>query len=106
MSTISEGRHPLTVINVFTVTPDRQADVVRMLGELTEQTVRHQAGFISTNIHASLDGTRVVNYAQWESKEHLEAMMAVPAARERMRELIQVATSEPHLYEVARVYQK
>jgi quinol monooxygenase YgiN len=106
MSTISEGRQPLTVINVFTVTPDKQAEVVRMLSELTERTVRHQAGFLSTNIHASLDGTRVVNYAQWESKEHLEAMMGVPEAREQMRDLTQAATSEPHLYEVARVYQK
>jgi hypothetical protein len=25
--------------------------------------MRHRPGFISANIHASLDGTRVVNYA-------------------------------------------
>jgi quinol monooxygenase YgiN len=106
MTTVTEGRYPLTVINIFTVTPDKQADVVRMLSEMTENTVRHHAGFISTSIHTSLDGTKVTNYAQWESKEHLEAMLGNTDAQQQMRELTMIATSQPHIYEVARVYEK
>lgn len=33
--------------------------------------MRHIDGFVSANIHASLDGTRAVNYAQWRSEERV-----------------------------------
>ncbi len=35
--------------------------------------MRDLTGFISANIHRSVDGTRVVNYAQWRTKEDFEA---------------------------------
>ena len=39
-----------------------------------------QEGFISANFHKSLDGTKVVNYAQWKSKEAFEKMLKNPTA--------------------------
>ncbi|MDN5769284.1 MAG: antibiotic biosynthesis monooxygenase [Microlunatus sp.] len=64
-----------TLVNVFTVVPERQQELVDVLDEATEQVMRHLPGFVSANIHASLDGTRVVNYAQWASPAAFEAMM-------------------------------
>ncbi len=55
-----------------------------MLAEATEQVMRHRPGFVSANIHASLDGTRVVNYAQWRSREDFQAMLDDPIAQEHM----------------------
>ncbi len=53
-------------------------------------------------IHKSLDGTRVTNYAQWRSREHFEAMLADPVARTHMTEAGELASRfEPELYEVA-----
>jgi Antibiotic biosynthesis monooxygenase len=47
--------------------PDSQQQLIDLLDEATNQVIRHRPGFISANIHASLDGTRVVNHAQWRS---------------------------------------
>jgi heme-degrading monooxygenase HmoA len=41
--------------------------------------MKHAPGFVSANIHRSLDGKKVVNYAQWESKEAFEAMGKIPS---------------------------
>lgn len=68
MSTIKKGHDILTLINVFTVSPDKQQQLVDLLVEATEKTMRHLPGFISANIHRSFDAKKVVNYAQWKSK--------------------------------------
>jgi quinol monooxygenase YgiN len=92
-----------TLINVFTVEPARQDELVALLDEATEAVMRHRPGFVSANIHASLDGTRVENYAQWESEEAMNAMNAMladPACREHMGGAAALAGFEPHLYRV------
>jgi len=64
--------------------------------------MRKQQGFISANIHRSLDGTRVTYYAQWRSPEAFEAMLRDREAAEHMGEAAKIAESfEPHLYEVS-----
>lgn len=70
-TSISEKDGVITVINVFTVKPEQQKQLVDHLVSNLD-TAKKQSGFISANIHKSLDGTRVINYAQWTSKESLE----------------------------------
>jgi len=96
----------ITLINVFTVEPARQAQLVELLNDATEQVMRHRPGFISANIHASLDGTKVVNYAQWRSREDFEATMADATAQAHMRQAASLATVEPHLYRVVSVHRR
>lgn len=73
MITISEKDGLITVINLFQVEgSEHQQRLVDYLVENLE-TPRKLPGFISANIHTSLDGTRVVNYVQWRSLEELEA---------------------------------
>ncbi len=48
-----------------------------MLIEATEHYEK-AGGFISANIQRSLDGTAVVNYAQWKSKDAFEKMLNNP----------------------------
>jgi quinol monooxygenase YgiN len=104
-STIEQGSGVATLINVFTVRPDRQRALVETLAQATEQVMRHQPGFISANIHASTDGGRVVNYAQWESPDAFRAMLANPAAREHMQAAAELAEGvDPLLYAVASVH--
>jgi hypothetical protein len=58
-------------------------------------------GFVSANIHRSLDGTRVVNYAQWRRVEDFEAMLQTARAQEHMQAATRLAERiEPHMYRV------
>jgi quinol monooxygenase YgiN len=103
---IAVGAPVATLINVFVVAPERQRELVDLLTRLTEDTMRRVPGFVSANIHASSDGTRVVNYAQWESAAAFHEMLADPAAQEHMREAQALCeSSDPHLYTVESVHQ-
>jgi antibiotic biosynthesis monooxygenase (ABM) superfamily enzyme len=98
---IRAGAPLVTLINVFTVEPERQQELVDLLVDATEAVMRRQPGFISANIHRSFDGQRVANYAQRRSREDFEAMLRNPEAQAHMRRAADVADSfEPHLYEV------
>ena len=102
MTTITTDKNLVTLINVFTVSPENQQRLVDLLIEATQRTMRNQPGYISANIHKSLDGTRVTNYAQWRSREDFEAINKNPEVVVHMRAALQIATSfEPHLYEVS-----
>jgi antibiotic biosynthesis monooxygenase (ABM) superfamily enzyme len=63
MATIAKDNDVVTLINVFTVEPGHQQRLVDVLVEATEAVMSKQPGFIAANIHRSLDGTRVTNYA-------------------------------------------
>jgi hypothetical protein len=56
-TTIAIDQDVATLINVFTVTRMTQQPLVDLLTEATKQVMRHRPGFISANIHTSLDGT-------------------------------------------------
>jgi quinol monooxygenase YgiN len=101
MTTISTNYKILTLINVFTISPAKQDELIQLLIDATEQTMKHLPGFISANIHKSLDGTKVVNYAQWNSREDFEDMAKNPEAIAHMRACAALASFEPILCEVA-----
>ena len=102
MVTIAKDNDVVTLINVFTVAPEDQQRLVDVLIDATQAVMREQPGFVSANIHRSLDGTRVTNYAQWRSREAFEAMLQNQEAAEHMGEAARIAQRfEPHLYEVA-----
>jgi quinol monooxygenase YgiN len=104
-SSIATDADVATLINVFTVKPSEQQRLVDVLVEATEQVMQHVPGFVSANIHASDDGERVVNYAQWASRADFEAMLKNPAVSEHMAGAAAIATSfEPHLYRVMSVH--
>jgi quinol monooxygenase YgiN len=104
MSNISTRGNVVTIINVFTVEPTKQDALVTLLTRATDETVRHMPGFISANIHRSVDGVRVTNYAQWRSRADLDNMLRHPAAMPHLREAAALAANvDPHLYEVAAV---
>jgi quinol monooxygenase YgiN len=68
--------------------------------------MRQRPGFISANIHASTDGTRVVNYAQWASPEAFQAILADPECQEHMSAATKVGEPDPRLYIVESVHHR
>jgi heme-degrading monooxygenase HmoA len=106
MTTISKLNQVVTLINTFTVKRERQAELVRLLDEATHEVMRHIDGFVSANIHKSLDGTRVANYAQWRDEAAFRAMQQNERAREHMGRAAALAeTYEPILYEVSSIHE-
>jgi heme-degrading monooxygenase HmoA len=103
-TTIKPGSSPVTLINVFSVQPENQQRLVQLLVEATRTVMSKIPGFVSANIHRSLDGTRVTNYAQWRSREDFEAMLKNPKAVEHMGPIQQLASNDAHLYEVSDVH--
>jgi quinol monooxygenase YgiN len=100
MATIQKGRDVLTLINVFTVARENQQKLADLLVEATEKTMKRQPGFVSASIHRSLDGTKVVNYAQWRSQADFEAMQKNPEARPHMEAAAALARFDPIVCEV------
>jgi quinol monooxygenase YgiN len=101
MATIATALDVVTLVNVFTVSPERQQQLADLLVEATRAVMNQLPGFVSANIHRSLDGTRVVNYAQWRRVEDFEAMLRDASAQEHMQAAALLAERvEPHLYRV------
>ena len=74
MATIEKGRKLMTLVNVFSVAPEKQDELTELLVRATEETMKHLPGFVSASIHRSGDGTKVINYAQWRSQADFEAL--------------------------------
>lgn len=95
----------LTLINVYEVEPEKQAELAEALSASTESIIRHQPGFISVSVHSSLDGQKVVNYAQWASKEHFDGFMKKPETQDQLKQFAKLAKSvAPSLYTVSSVH--
>lgn len=106
MTTISQLNSYLTLINVFRVKPDRQRQLVELLDRATEEVMRKLDGFVSANIHVSLDGTRVTNYAQWRDEGAFRAMLQNPEAKVHMVQAEKLAESyEPVLYRISSIHE-
>ncbi len=102
MTTIETGRTIATLLNTFTVTPENQQPLIDLLIEATETAIKHRPGYISTNLHKSVDGTRVINYAQWERQEDAEALFSDPHIAAYFAQAAKLATNvEPHFYGVS-----
>jgi quinol monooxygenase YgiN len=104
MATISKSGGLLTLINVFTVEPAKQQELVDLLARATEISVRHAPGFISATLHRSLDGTKVAMYARWRSMEDYQAMRANPVVLPYMQQALALAKFDPGMYEVVETY--
>ncbi|MER7770504.1 antibiotic biosynthesis monooxygenase [Kitasatospora sp. NPDC096140] len=84
MAVITPENGYYTLVNVFTVAPEDQE---RIYGEVLDATdvIQEFPGFVSANVHKSYDGTRVINYAQWHSKEEFDAMRCHPDVQDHFK---------------------
>jgi heme-degrading monooxygenase HmoA len=94
----------VTLINVFTPKPAKQQEFCEVQTREYQRLAGQLKGSLTVNLHRSLDGERVVNYAQFSSLEDFEAWRSSDLFREhfeRIRHLVEHA--EPRLYEVVYV---
>lgn len=98
-TTISQDNNLVTVINKFSVEPENQKKLIKLLDDLRE-IVEKLPGFISANVHRSLDGTRIVSYAQWNSKEDYQAVYTNSQATPILDEIKKISKFTWNIYEV------
>ena len=68
MPIINENQF-FTPIIEFDVAPENQQALIDGIADEVERYFKSYVGFVSASFHASEDGRRVINYAQWRSKE-------------------------------------
>ena len=101
MTTLDPRDGYTILINTFKVKPGQADALVAALTKATEETVKKIPGFVSANLHVSLDGKQVVNYAQWRSKADFERAMQVPEFQAHVKEMHGLFESfDPVLYEL------
>jgi len=106
VTTIAAGAPVVTLVNVFHCEPQHQAELIDLLRRTTEETMSRFPGFVSANFHASLDGKRVLNYAQWRSREDFEAMLADPQAAQLRDAARAISHDDPAMYAVTSVHHR
>lgn len=90
----------VTVIVLFKVKEGQQAAVVEQVKRLFA-IAKQQPGFVSANLHRSLDGVKVANYAQWESQDALGAFRQLSEAQVEVNKLRQLVDEmDSHIYEI------
>lgn len=101
---IAEGAEVFTFINTFHCAPANQAAIVASLQTFTTEVTKAMPGYVGVAVHASADGTRVVNYVQWRDGAAMQAMREDPRARAHMAEVAALADRiEPVVFSVAYV---
>lgn len=98
-ATISKNAALITIINKFSVEPNNQNMLLKYLDDL-RMVVEKLTGFISANVHKSIDGTRIVSYAQWKSKENYQAVYTNLEAKQHLDEIKKISKFNWNFYEV------
>lgn len=102
MTEIRPGSQLRTFINIFTCEPGDQQALLDTLREETANVVSKVDGFVSANLHASTDGRRVINYAQWTDLTAFNAMMAGSLGKDLIQAVHRYAKAvDIHMYEVS-----
>lgn len=100
MPTITVGNGVVTHVNVFTTTPDKQQALVESLTD-TVKFASTLPGWISASVHKSFDGTKVINYVQFESHEAAQNVTRQLIASGWIQRNTALGHVEPGQYEVA-----
>ena len=106
---LSIGRNPSVIaiednlptgINLLSVQPKNMTKLIELFTEYGNKILRMKSGFISANIHKSLDGKQLINYVQWESQEGLHELFDDPGSKQFFEEHKKIAESRWDLFKV------
>ncbi|MCO5996732.1 antibiotic biosynthesis monooxygenase family protein [Actinoallomurus rhizosphaericola] len=90
----------VTQINVFTVEPGRQQPLIDYLASAA-RVASEVPGWMSASLHRSLDGTRVVNYAQSADLDAAQRVIKHLKAQGLLEGNKAFGQAHPGLYEVS-----
>ncbi len=96
------------VVFVNVMTPAEGVTLDQLAAELTEAMeteIRLQPGFRAASVHVARDDSYVLNYAQWDDTESVDAVVAKVQAGElpELAEAFSMSSPEFHPYDVVSV---
>ena len=90
---------PVTQITFIEPSPGQQSEALEVMAERAAFMAR-QPGFISIQLHRSLDGKRIINFIQWQNLELLHAAHESPEFRKEWKRFDGLTDQiDPHLYQ-------
>ena len=90
----------VTQITFIEPNPGQQDEALAVMAERAAFMAR-QPGFISIQLHRSLDGKRIINYIQWRNLALLHAAHESPEFRREWTRFDHLTGEiDPHLYEM------
>ena len=103
MPQIRAENQPVTQITIVEPEPGKLEEALSVMRERAH-FMAGQPGFVSISLHKSVDGKRIVNYIQWESRDLLRKAHKAPEFRKEWNHFGGVTEEiDPHLFEVAEV---
>jgi heme-degrading monooxygenase HmoA len=106
-SILEKETNRIILINTFIIKDSsKQQKVADMLEDASKQIISKHDGFISTRIHKSLDGTKVMSYVQWENNEAIENMLDDPSAMIHMNDITKLTKVDRTLFELVYTQEK
>jgi hypothetical protein len=103
MITIHRDSELVTLINSFSCEPTKQDDLINAWQQATEAELGGLPGIVSAALHRSLDGTRVVNYAQWRGADDWRNLTRVGTMKKYFERTARFGKPDAHLYKVVYV---
>ena len=99
MALLSDKQKCITAIVTFECEPAQQKELTDKIRAYIKNFISQQKGLISSHLHVSICGERVVNYAQWESMERFKTFGEKAKLRPELPDLL---LFKPHavFYEV------
>lgn len=81
--------------------PENQRELLEHMEGQSAEVMARMPGFVSINLHRSLDGARVLNYVQWRSERGLDEAHDDPDFVDRLRRYSGLALeASPRIYDV------
>ncbi len=100
MPDIKPNNGVVTQITTVKLPPENQDKVIALMEERARFMAK-QPGFVSISLHRSQDGSHLVNYIQWMSREKLADAHRSPEFRKRWSSFGELAREiDPSLYDV------
>ncbi len=96
----------LTVINIMKPDSNNKDNVLTLLKEGINETMRKQHGYISSNVHSSLDNEYIINYSQWKTGEDLQAAgeLVGSGGAPKMAQAFSLSSPDYHPFQVTAQY--
>jgi len=89
---------PVILINKFNVKEEQVQEFLEAWAD-DAKYFKQQSGFISAQLHRGIGGSCVfINYAIWESSEHLKRAFNTPEVKSRLDRYPSTVVASPHLF--------
>ena len=104
MPTIRQQADYVTMINYFRVAPADQEEFAQIEAEEVDKYGVDMDAALAASFHRSLQGSRVFNYAQWRSKEALEASQQTEEFKQHLKRMSHLDfTPDPRVFKVVSI---